>query len=93
MPDTPPHPEVPARLQPALVDALADTELLRQRLDAAQQAAADFERHLGEAAKHGLIKPGDDLLDHCRTMTAAAQSAAGASFRVAEDIFKLRGEA
>jgi hypothetical protein len=92
VPDTP-EPPVPARLQPAIVDALADTELLRHRLDAAQQAAASFERQLSEAVKDGLITPGDHLLDDCRTMTSAAQSAAGASFRVAEDIFKLRGEA
>lgn len=83
---------MPARRQPARAAALADTELLRRRLDVAQQAAADFERQLGEAVKDGLITPGDDLLEHCRMMTAAAQSAAGASFRVAEDIFKLRGE-
>lgn len=92
MPGTPPHFEVPVRLQPTLVDALADVELLRQRLDAAQQIATDFERHLSEAAKEGLVTPGSDLLEHCRTMTTAAQAAAGASFKVMQSIFSLRGE-
>jgi phage shock protein A len=90
MPDTPPDTAVPARLRRALVDALADIEQLTRRLDAALQSAADLERSVEDAARSGLITPDGYLFEHCRAMTSAAQAAAAAAFKVAEDMSNLR---
>ena len=84
------EPTISAGLRRTLVDALADTEQVRHRLDAATQAADDLEKRIDAAARSGLIAPDDSLFQQCRALASAAHAAAAAALQVTERVSKLR---
>ena len=90
MPDIPPDTGVPARLRSVLIDALADIEQTRHRMEAAQEAATELERRIEAATECGLIAPDDRLFELTRTLASATHAAAAASLGVAQHVRKLR---